>query len=79
MNCPHCGADTRVIDSRPSGPDIRRRRECPRCGKDKRFTTYETVVEDEPDPEPDSWRTVAAELNALARRAATIADDAPSL
>jgi len=42
MNCPYCGAeDTRVVDSRPSdgGLAIRRRRECPTCGR--RFTTYE--------------------------------------
>ncbi|MFZ8812575.1 MAG: transcriptional regulator NrdR [Thermus aquaticus] len=42
MKCPYCGhPDTRVVDSRPSdeGAAIRRRRECPSCGR--RFTTYE--------------------------------------
>lgn len=42
MNCPFCSSgDTRVINSRPSdeGVAIRRRRECPACGR--RFTTYE--------------------------------------
>lgn len=42
MKCPFCDAeDTRVVDSRPSdeGLAIRRRRECPSCGR--RFTTYE--------------------------------------
>src|SRR5919202_5295181 len=42
MQCPYCDfQDARVIDSRLSeGKDaIRRRRECPSCGK--RFTTYE--------------------------------------
>ena len=42
MKCPYCGhPDTRVVDSRPSdeGMAIRRRRECPSCGR--RFTTYE--------------------------------------
>ncbi|RTH99996.1 transcriptional regulator NrdR [Thermus scotoductus] len=42
MKCPYCGhPDTRVVDSRPSdeGAAIRRRRECPACGR--RFTTYE--------------------------------------
>ena len=46
MKCPVCGAsDTKVIDSRPTeeGKAIRRRRECPKCGK--RFTTYEKVEE----------------------------------
>lgn len=42
MRCPACGADaTRVIDSRPSGDAIRRRRRCASCGE--RFTTYERV------------------------------------
>ncbi len=44
MNCPVCGApDSRVLDSRPveENNSIRRRRECPACGK--RFTTYEVV------------------------------------
>jgi transcriptional repressor NrdR len=44
MNCPYCRhGDSRVIDSRPmdDGTAIRRRRECPECGK--RFTTQETA------------------------------------
>ncbi len=43
MNCPTCGAaDSRVLDSRPAeNNSIRRRRECPACGR--RFTTYEVV------------------------------------
>ena len=42
MKCPFCShRDGRVIDSRAveEGCSIRRRRECPNCGK--RFTTYE--------------------------------------
>lgn len=42
MKCPFCSCeDSRVIDSRSveEGASIRRRRECPRCGR--RFTTYE--------------------------------------
>lgn len=44
MRCPFCQArDSRVIDSRElsGGDSIRRRRECPACGR--RFTTYERV------------------------------------
>lgn len=44
MRCPFCRAqDTRVTDSRElsGGDTIRRRRECPVCGR--RFTTYERV------------------------------------
>ncbi len=44
MKCPACNfTDSRVLDSRPAqdGGSIRRRRECPSCGK--RFTTYEVI------------------------------------
>ncbi len=44
MKCPFCGyPETSVVDSRESsdGFVVRRRRECPKCGK--RFTTYERI------------------------------------
>ena len=44
MRCPICNhQDSRVLDSRPidEGASIKRRRECPACGK--RFNTYEVV------------------------------------
>ena len=44
MKCPVCNkTDSRVLDSRPAGDgsSIKRRRECPSCGK--RFTTYEVI------------------------------------
>ena len=46
MKCPFCSyRDSRVIDSRAveDGTSIRRRRECPDCGR--RFTTYEKYAE----------------------------------
>lgn len=46
MKCPFCSyAGSRVIDSRSvdNGTSIRRRRECPECGR--RFTTYEKYEE----------------------------------
>lgn len=46
MICPFCGeSENRVVDSREvrEGAEIRRRRECVRCGR--RFTTYERVDE----------------------------------
>lgn len=45
MHCPFCRhSDSRVVDSRTAddGTAIRRRRQCPECGK--RFTTAETVT-----------------------------------
>ena len=44
MNCPFCrNADSRVVDSRSTddGAAIRRRRQCPQCGR--RFSTLETA------------------------------------
>ena len=44
MHCPFCRhSDSRVVDSRTAddGTSIRRRRECPNCGR--RFTTVETA------------------------------------
>lgn len=46
MKCPFCGfEDSRVVDSRSveENSTIRRRRECPECGR--RFTTYEKYEE----------------------------------
>lgn len=46
MKCPFCSyRDSRVVDSRAveEGNSIRRRRECPQCGR--RFTTYEKYEE----------------------------------
>jgi transcriptional repressor NrdR len=44
MHCPYCGhTESRVVDTRPAGETIRRRRECENC--QKRFTTYEQISE----------------------------------
>ncbi len=46
MKCPYCGTSKdKVVDSRSAkrGRNIRRRRECLKCGK--RFTTYEHIEE----------------------------------
>ena len=43
MKCPYCAVRTsRVVDTRPSGERIRRRRECTVC--ERRFTTYEYIA-----------------------------------
>lgn len=42
MKCIHCdNEETRVIETRQAGQELRRRRECTAC--DQRFTTYERV------------------------------------
>lgn len=44
MKCPYCGAESKVIESRPTEDNsIRRRRECMGCGK--RFNTFERIEE----------------------------------
>jgi transcriptional repressor NrdR len=42
MDCPYCGQDSRVLDSRGARDVVRRRRECLACSR--RFTTYERVA-----------------------------------
>ena len=45
MRCPFCQKDKdRVVDSRTSGPAIRRRRQCLACGR--RYTTYERAEQE---------------------------------
>lgn len=39
MQCPYCGSDSQVLDSRATSEAVRRRRVCNRCRR--RFTTYE--------------------------------------
>ena len=41
MKCPYCSNETKVIDSREMGDEVRRRRECVSCRA--RFTGYERV------------------------------------
>ena len=43
LPCPDCGSATKVIDSRPNGLGIKRRRQCTSCGI--RFSTQEFISE----------------------------------
>ena len=45
MECPYCGSDSRVLDSRGGKDTVRRRRECLAC--ERRFTTYERLAPSE--------------------------------
>lgn len=67
MNCPFCRyADSRVVDSRSTedGTAIRRRRQCPECGR--RFSTIEsaslTVVKRSGATEPFSRAKIVSGL-----------------
>jgi transcriptional repressor NrdR len=39
VQCPYCGSDSQVLDSRSTTEGVRRRRQCNACRR--RFTTYE--------------------------------------
>jgi transcriptional repressor NrdR len=39
VQCPYCGSDSQVLDSRSTTEGVRRRRQCNECKR--RFTTYE--------------------------------------
>lgn len=43
MDCPNCGAPTKVVDSRPSAKTVVRRRKCLECKY--RFSTIEIDTE----------------------------------
>jgi transcriptional repressor NrdR len=45
VECPYCGSDSRVLDSRGGKETVRRRRECLSCTR--RFTTYERLAPSE--------------------------------
>jgi transcriptional repressor NrdR len=77
MHCPYCNhVETKVIDSRLAGEgsQIRRRRECLKCGE--RFTTFETaelvmpqVVKSDRSREPfDEQKLRAGMVKALEKR-----------
>jgi transcriptional regulator NrdR family protein len=59
MDCVQCSADTRVVDTRPVGDAVRRRRECLSC--QARFTTCERADLEADDVE----RTVLAFVRSL--------------
>lgn len=42
MQCPFCGSDSQVLDSRTTTDAVRRRRNCNSCKR--RFTTYEKLA-----------------------------------
>jgi transcriptional repressor NrdR len=42
VQCPYCGDDSQVVDSRQNADGVRRRRTCNGCRR--RFTTYEKVA-----------------------------------
>jgi transcriptional repressor NrdR len=43
VECPYCGSDSRVLDSRGVANQVRRRRQCLSC--ERRFTTYERLAD----------------------------------
>lgn len=60
MDCPTCGAGTRISDSRKEGTSVVRRRRCTGCGT--RFSTKEAVTR---ISRPASTMTVEQEVAAI--------------
>lgn len=59
MECTHCGSKTKVIDSRKTEVEVKRRRECLNKKCQARFTTVETlVVQEEPVEQQKQQPTV---------------------
>lgn len=44
MQCPRCNKSTQVLDSRPDGRAVKRRRKCKSCGF--RFATTESIIKE---------------------------------
>ena len=66
MKCARCPSiQSDVIDSRPSGPNIRRRRQCSLC--QYRFTTYESITD-----QPVNYRTVEIHLKDIEATSRTL-------
>ena len=65
MICPFCSGNTGVVDSRPRGANvIRRRRACFTCRR--RFTTWEVATEENPVEMATRLQRTATELRHLA-------------
>lgn len=54
MICPHCGAQTQVLETRAGRSAVKRRRQCASCGE--RVTTWETTIRPVRDPKLEQRR-----------------------
>ena len=50
MQCPKCNKSTQVLDSRPDGRAVKRRRKCKSCGF--RFATTESIIKEAKPAKP---------------------------
>ncbi len=71
MECPNCGASSRVISTARVGDVIRRRRE---CANSHRFNTQEGHIADDIDETETASETLARVIRILAARQSTIGD-----
>ncbi|HEU5059459.1 MAG TPA: ATP cone domain-containing protein [Kofleriaceae bacterium] len=76
MQCPYCGKDSQVKDSRTSADGIRRRRECTECKR--RFTTYEQLGAPAIKVQKRDGRHEAFDPAKIARVLARIGRDRPT-
>jgi transcriptional repressor NrdR len=75
VECPYCGSDSRVLDSRGARDTVRRRRECQTCAR--RFTTYERLAPSEIRVVKRDGRTEPFNRDKLVALALRLARDRP--
>lgn len=80
MQCPYCGSDSQVLDSRSTTEGVRRRRQCNTCRR--RFTTYERasapslkVIKRNEHVEPFDSEKLQRALRRVCRSRAAISED----
>jgi len=77
VQCPYCGHDSQVKDSRVSSEGIRRRRQCVNCSR--RFTTYEQLGAPPIKVQKRDGRFEAFDSKKIARVLGRVGKDRPGL
>ncbi len=76
VQCPYCGGDAAVLDSRTNSEGVRRRRSCGHCKR--RFTTYEKVAAPAIKVVKRSGKSEAFSIDKLIRILLKVSRDRPN-
>jgi transcriptional repressor NrdR len=77
VQCPYCGGDSQVVDSRTSSESVRRRRVCNECRR--RFTTYERLATPSIKVQKRDGRTEPFSPDKLVRVLTRVGRDRPGM
>lgn len=77
MQCPYCGNDSSVLDSRITAEAVRRRRSCTECKR--RFTTYEKLAAPNIKVVKRSGKSVPFDADKIRAALARVGRDRPSI